>query len=231
MLRHFDLVGLTYSGSWATVCARAHALSRVQEALYNRSLTIATLLGETHPKTLTFQADFGVFLQKGELGRSSAPHPPPLAADPPANHGIVCFAAGRHAEAETHLANLVRKMEQCIGAEHAETMRAARNLGVSYMEMGNFALADETFASTYARQLRAPGHGEFNPRTVRTLECMAESYAKQGKYSQARETYVQAIAGFTKKLGATHPATQNAERGLAALPTSDSSGAISWLSI
>ncbi len=88
-------------------------------------------------------------------------------------------------------------------------------LGMTYLDLGLYAEAQRHLERVF--ELRRNILGENNPETLFSMDLLANSLERQGKFSAAEPLYVKALEVHRRVLGERHPATLRSMRGLGAV--------------
>ncbi len=96
-----------------------------------------------------------------------------------------------------------------LGAEHGVTIKANRDLGFIYRNLGMAEEAERYYgeALTMASQVLGPVH----PVTLEVQSLVGELYGALGLAEESATLNSQVVAGYTEALGANHPLTVDAQ--------------------
>jgi len=87
-------------------------------------------------------------------------------------------------------------------------------LGVCYVHLHNYELAEETLTEVVARNTRLFGANSHNPSTLPPINNLAVAKENLGKLPDAAELYVRVCHMKTLLYGPNHPSTQMSKRNL-----------------
>jgi tetratricopeptide (TPR) repeat protein len=92
-----------------------------------------------------------------------------------------------------------------MAEEERATSALINNLGVLYLDQGEYSLAEALYTEALAgcrRQL-----GDDHPDTLTSMNNLGLLYQHQGKFAEAEELYTEALAATRRQLGDDHPST------------------------
>lgn len=99
--------------------------------------------------------------------------------------------------------SLVVPWRAALGAEHADTLLAARGLARAYRERGSYQEALLLYEDTLPRYRRTLG--DDHPDTLRLAHGMAIALHLLGRYEEARQLQSDTLARYRTILGVDHP--------------------------
>ncbi|KZP20011.1 TPR-like protein, partial [Athelia psychrophila] len=126
------------------------------------------------------------------------------------------YQRGRYGEAEALCRQALAGLEQELGTDHPDTLRAANTLAAVYFRQGRHGQAE----AMYQRRALAGQEqqlGADHPDTLQTASNLAVLYSRQGNYDNAVALYQRALAGQEQQLGVDHPSTLFTVNNLARL--------------
>jgi len=182
--------------------------------------------GPEHPRSVQAAAELGLVLlersrptEAESLLRSVAAvlsqnfgqgHPRTLSAN--ADHGSALYAMGRKLEAERPLRIAWEGRREALGPGHLRTLASAHNLGVLLADLRR---RDDALSLLWAAfKGRRDKLGLTHSRTVASASRLA-SLLQNSRDHQAAPVFRCVWEGLTRQLGASHPKTIAAARGLA----------------
>ncbi|KZP28368.1 TPR-like protein [Athelia psychrophila] len=124
------------------------------------------------------------------------------------------YQRGRYGEAEALCRQALAGLEQELGTDHPDTLRAANTLAAVYFRQGRHGQAEAMYQRVLAgREQLGADHRD----TLQTVNDLAALYAMQGNYKEAEPFYQRALAGLEQQVCADHPDTLKTVNNLAGL--------------
>jgi tetratricopeptide (TPR) repeat protein len=116
--------------------------------------------------------------------------------------GCYCHQRALHAEAETHLVNVLHLYEQELGPDHLKTAECLNALASLHSDLGNYQQAEllQQRALAIHEQLLGPDHSEI----AAMLNNLGLIYQEQEKYPLAESLYLRALAIYQATLPPGH---------------------------
>jgi tetratricopeptide (TPR) repeat protein len=126
------------------------------------------------------------------------------------NNAAVCLKEmGRIDEAMPFYEKCLRGSEQLHGKDHSRTKMTMDNMSVAYRANGDFEKALALGKKTLKLYEEGPD-GVNHPDTLMCLGNVAKTYLEMERFDEAMEHIGRCVDGLTRRLGASHPATQYA---------------------
>ncbi|KXJ84996.1 P-loop containing nucleoside triphosphate hydrolase protein [Microdochium bolleyi] len=129
---------------------------------------------------------------------------------------LVLGDQGKYEEAEALNRRALDGREKALGKDHPDTLTSVNNLAGVLQRQGKYEEAEAMNRRALdGREKKALGKD--HPDTLTSVNCLASLYHKQNRLHEAGELYVNALNGFRKVLGPTHPTTLACEGQYASL--------------
>ncbi|MBL8204136.1 MAG: CHAT domain-containing protein [Blastocatellia bacterium] len=104
---------------------------------------------------------------------------------------VALRSRGQYAAAIAPGARALELREKHLGNAHSEVAHAANNLGLTFLNLGNFAKAEALFQQ--AHDIWTSGTSPNNGAAAMALSNLAEMYRQKGDYPQAERTHLRAL--------------------------------------
>jgi tetratricopeptide (TPR) repeat protein len=125
------------------------------------------------------------------------------------------FVQGRYAEALPLEERVLSLREKALGAEHPDVGAALNDLGVLYLEKGDFGRAEPLHQR--ALSIYEKAFGPEHPAVALSLNNLAGLYHQKGDNSRVEALYQRALSIYEKAFGSEHAAVATCVDNLAEL--------------
>jgi tetratricopeptide (TPR) repeat protein len=178
-----------------------------------------SILGKTHPSTLTTMGNLALVLSKqGKYAEAEAMNRQtlelkeeilgktyPLTLITMGNLALVLSKQGKYTEAEAIYRQTLGLKEEVLGKTHPETLISISNLALVLSKQGKYAEAEAMNRQTLG--LKEEVFGKTHPETLISVYCLAYLLQKKEEYEEASLLYQRACTGCKLSLGSEHPTT------------------------
>ena len=178
-----------------------------------------SILGKTHPSTLTTMGNLaGVLYKQGKYAEAETisrqtlelsevvlgkTHPETLASMN--TLAAVLNNQGKYTEAETINRQTLKLKDEVLGKTHPLTLVTMHNLAVVLYKQGKYVEAETMNRQTL--ELSEEVLGKTHPETLASMNTLAAVLNNQGKYAEAETINRQTLKLKDEVLGKTHPST------------------------
>ncbi len=124
------------------------------------------------------------------------------------NLADVMRSSGRHEAAQPLFEEAFEAMDRTLGSAHVKTLIALNNLAMCQVDAAAFADAEGSFAELELRSQKGIPKNHWLADVF--LRNRGVCFLRQGRLEEAERTVATAHENLSRKLGDTHPQTQNA---------------------